>query len=56
MMKTLLIASTNPGKLKEMGAILQDLRINLVMPSDIGVNLHVKEDGVNLSGKRWQEG
>jgi len=44
-MKTLLIASTNPGKLKEMRAILQDLRIDLVMPSDIGVNLDVKEDG-----------
>ena len=44
-MKTLLIASTNPGKLKEMRAILQDLHIDLVMPSDIGVNLHVDEDG-----------
>jgi XTP/dITP diphosphohydrolase len=44
-MKTLLIASTNPGKLKEMRSILQDLRIKLVMPSDIGVHLHVKEDG-----------
>ena len=44
-MKNLLIASSNPGKLREMQSILQDLSINLVMPSDIGVELHVEEDG-----------
>ena len=46
-MKTLLIASSNPGKLREFQAILQDLGIHLVLPADIGVSLLVEEDGEN---------
>lgn len=44
-MKTLLIASSNPGKLREFQAILQDVGIHLVLPADIGVSLLVEEDG-----------
>ena len=44
-MRTLLIASSNPGKLKEFQAILQDLGVRLVLPADIGVELMVEEDG-----------
>jgi inosine/xanthosine triphosphate pyrophosphatase family protein len=36
-MNTLLIASSNPGKLREFQAILQDLGVNLVLPADVGV-------------------
>lgn len=46
-MKTLLIASSNPGKLREFQAILQDLGVNLLLPADIGVTLQVEEDGLN---------
>lgn len=44
-MQELLIASTNPGKLREMQAILQYLPITIIQPADIGVSLHVEEDG-----------
>lgn len=44
-MRELLIASTNPGKLREMQAILQHLPISIIQPADIGVKLHVEEDG-----------
>lgn len=41
----LLIASSNPGKLQELQALLSDLPINLLLPSDIGIGLHVPEEG-----------
>ena len=47
MNNTLLIASTNPGKLREFQTILQDLGVDLVLPADIGVSLEVVEDGEN---------
>ena len=43
--KHLLIATNNLGKIREIKAILQDLNINLVTPSDIGLTLDVEEDG-----------
>lgn len=46
-MKSLLIASSNPGKLREFQAILQGLGVNLVLPADVGVTLQVEEDGVD---------
>ncbi len=44
-MQTLLIASSNPGKLNEFQGILQGLGVNLVLPADIGVKIKVEEDG-----------
>ena len=44
-MQTLLIASSNPGKLKEIQFILSDLPVKLVLPADIGIHLDVVEDG-----------
>ncbi len=44
-MHDLLIASGNPGKLREMQAILQDLPIRLLTPADVGLFLNVTEDG-----------
>lgn len=43
--KTLLIASTNPGKLLEIDALLNDLPIRLVLPADVGIRLQVEETG-----------
>lgn len=44
-MQTILIASSNPGKLREFQSILRDIPVKLVLPSDLGINLHVVEDG-----------
>lgn len=48
--KTLLIASSNPGKLIEIGALLEDLPIRLVLPAEIGLRLHVEETGSTYAG------
>lgn len=44
-MPKLLLASANPGKLLEMHALLSDLPIELVTPSQIGVHIEIKESG-----------
>lgn len=44
-MSTLLIASENPGKLRELQQILSDLPIDLVLPSELGLTLNVEETG-----------
>lgn len=41
----LLIATNNKGKRKEIQAVLQNLEIELVTPSDLGLELNVEEDG-----------
>lgn len=40
-----LIASTNPGKLREIQEILADESFHLLLPQDLGLNLEVAEDG-----------
>lgn len=42
---TLLIATNNTGKLHEIQMILKDLEINLVSPTELGLQLEVDEDG-----------
>jgi XTP/dITP diphosphohydrolase len=44
-MKTLLLASNNKGKLRELHFILADLPLELVTPADIRLTLEVEEDG-----------
>lgn len=44
-MKTLLIASSNPGKIGELMALLQDLDLELVTPQHIDLQLQVEETG-----------
>ena len=44
-MLKLLLASNNPGKLREMHALLGDLPLLLVTPQQIGIHLEVVEDG-----------
>lgn len=41
----ILLASQNPGKLRELQAILHDLPIQLVTPADTGIQLDVAETG-----------
>lgn len=44
-METLLLATTNRGKVLEMKALLQGLPADLVTPLELGLNLEVEEDG-----------
>ena len=44
-MKQLLLASTNPGKLFEIQALLAGIDLRLVTPDQIGLSLNVVEDG-----------
>jgi len=44
-MLKLLLASNNPGKQREMRALLADLPMKLVTPQQVGVHLEVNEDG-----------
>ncbi len=55
-MPTLLIASTNTGKLREIEAILgrvgndaRSFHLHLVLPSQIGIQMDVKEDGTTYA-------
>ena len=48
-MNTLLIASTNKGKLREFQEILNDQTVAFHLPADLGISLHVVEDGVNYA-------
>ncbi len=44
-MHKVLLASRNEGKLREIQALLSDLDFELVLPTQMGLDLHVKEDG-----------
>jgi len=44
-MKTLLVATTNPGKLAEIQEFLSDLPVRLVSLKDVGITAHVEETG-----------
>jgi XTP/dITP diphosphohydrolase len=44
-MSKLLLATNNPGKVKEMHAILAPLQLELLTPSQAGIHLDVLEDG-----------
>jgi XTP/dITP diphosphohydrolase len=44
-MRSLLIATTNKGKISEVKALLETLGLELLTPADIGIHLDVLEDG-----------
>ena len=48
-MNQLLIATNNKGKIKELHELLEDLGIDLVTPSQIGLDLDVIEDGLTYT-------
>ena len=43
------LATHNPGKLKEMGEILSDLGVEVVSPADAGVTVDVEETGTTFA-------
>jgi len=49
MKKTLLVASSNPGKIIEIKAILSCLDINIVSSTNLGLDIHVSETGVTYA-------
>ncbi len=44
-MSKLLVASSNPGKLREIREILRDLELTMVTPGELGIHLDVEECG-----------
>lgn len=44
-----MLATTNPGKRRELRALLAKLPISLVMPQELGITLQVEESGANYS-------
>jgi len=47
-MMKLVLASKNQGKLKELSDILHDFKIEVVLQSDVGVDIDVEETGVTF--------
>ena len=45
----LLIATENPGKVREMQVLLNELNMELVTPKSLGIDLKVVEDGVTYA-------
>ncbi len=45
----LLIATNNKGKVEEIQDLLKDMGVKLVTPNDVGINLHVEEDGTTYA-------
>jgi XTP/dITP diphosphohydrolase len=44
-MTKLLLATENPGKIREIKSLLQGVNADLVIPDDLGLDLHVEESG-----------
>jgi len=49
MISSLLLASTNPGKLREMRALLKDLKVRLLSPKDLSLAIEVEETGATYA-------
>src|SRR5271157_2518687 len=45
----LLIATNNKGKVEEIQDLLKDMGVKLVTPNDVGINIHVEEDGTTYA-------
>ena len=45
----LLIATNNKGKVEEIQDLLKDMGVKLITPNDVGINLHVEEDGTTYA-------
>jgi len=41
----LLVATTNPGKARELCDLLEPVKVELCFPSELGLDLHIPEDG-----------
>ena len=49
MAEKFVLATHNPGKLKEMAGILEKFGVEVVMPSDLGVDVDVEETGTTFA-------
>ena len=49
MAEKFVLATRNPGKLKEMAQILEKFHVDVVMPADIGVDIEVEETGTTFA-------
>ncbi len=49
MAEKFVLATHNPGKLKEMSAILKNLGVEAVSPADVGIDLEVEETGATFA-------
>jgi len=52
-MRDLLLATTNPGKIKEVSVILANIPLRLRTPADFGLNLSVVEDSESYAGNAY---
>jgi XTP/dITP diphosphohydrolase len=52
----LLLATNNPGKLREMLALLKDLPVELLTPQQVGLQLKVSEDGITYEENAGRKG
>ena len=50
------LATHNPNKIREMGAILGQFGVEVVSPKDLGITVDVEETGNHLCGERHAEG
>ena len=49
MAEKFVLATHNPGKLKEMAQILEKFHVEVVMPSDLGIDVDVEETGTTFA-------
>ncbi len=49
MAEKFVLATHNPGKLREMAQILERLHVEVVMPTDLGINVDVEETGATFA-------
>lgn len=49
MAEKFVLATRNPGKLKEMAQILEKFHVEVVMPSDLGLDVEVEETGTTFA-------
>jgi XTP/dITP diphosphohydrolase len=54
-MPSLLLATNNKGKVAEIKALLAELDLNLLTPSDVGLSLEVPEDGQSYAENAAQK-
>ena len=50
------LATHNPNKIREMGAILGQFGVEVVSPKELGITVDVEETGSHLCGERHAEG
>ncbi len=55
-MKELLLATSNPGKIQEIKAILAGIPLRLLTPAELGLRISVSEDSGSYVGNAYVKG